>query len=98
VSGELLMKRFLLPVGCIAILAVLALAYALSPYSWSTSRIRVSLVERNGGHQAMLQNTGILPVKVVGCEFVSDTNEHNPFVVGDVIQRELPNIVIVGDA
>ena len=87
------MKRFLLPVGCIAILAATAVAYALSSHSWSTSRIRVSLVERNGGHQAMLQNTGILPVKVVGCEFVSDTNERNPVVVGDVIQRELPNDV-----
>jgi hypothetical protein len=87
------MKRLLLPVGCIAILAVFALAYGLSPYSWSTSHIRVSLIEGNGGHQAILQNAGILPVKVVGCEFISDTNERNPVVVGDVIQRELPNDV-----
>jgi len=57
----------------------------------------VSLIEGNGGHQVMLQNTGILPVKVVGCEFISDTNERNLFLVGDIIQRELPNIVIVGD-
>ena len=85
------MKRFLLPVGGIAILAVLAEAYAVSPYSWSTSHIRVTLIEKNGGHQATLQNTGMLPVKVVGCEFISDTNERNLVVVGDVIQRELPN-------
>lgn len=87
------MNRFLLPAGCIAILAVLAAAYAVSPYSWSTSHIRVSLIEGNGGHQAILQNVGILPVKVVGCEFISDTNEPNPVFVGDVIQRELPNDV-----
>lgn len=87
------MKRCLLPVGSIAILAVLAVAYALSPYSWSTSHITVSLVEKNGGHQAMLQNTGLLPVRVVGCEFISDTSERNLTTVGDVIQRELPDEV-----
>jgi len=87
------MKRLLLPVGCIAILAVLAVAYVVSAYSWSTSHIRVSLIEGNGGHQAILQNAGILPVKVVGCEFISDINERNPVIVGDVIQRELPNNV-----
>jgi len=87
------MKQLFLSVGCIAILTVFALAYGLSPYSWSTSHTRVSLIEGNGGHQAILQNVGILPVKVVGCEFISDTNEPNPIVVGDVIQRELPNDV-----
>jgi hypothetical protein len=87
------MKQLLLSVGCVAIITVLALAYCLSPYSWSTSHIRVSLIEGNGGHQAILQNAGILPVKVVGCEFISDTNERNPVVVGDVMQRELPNEV-----
>jgi|SRR4051812_2408442 hypothetical protein len=87
------MRRLLLPVGCIAILAILAVAYGVSAYSWSTSHIRVSLIERNGGHQAILQNAGILPVKVIGCEFISDTNERNPVIVGDVIQRELPNDV-----
>ena len=91
------MKRVLLPVGCVAILTVLAVAYGLSPYSWSTSHIRVSLIEENGGHQAMLQNTGILPVKVVGCEFISDTNERNFVAIGDVIQRLQPNSVIVGN-
>jgi hypothetical protein len=91
------MKRLLLPVGCIAILAVLAVAYCVSPYSWNTSHIRVSLSEKNGGQQAMLQNTGILPVKVVGCEFISDTNEHNLVAIGDVIQRLQPNTVIVGN-
>jgi hypothetical protein len=40
---------------------------------------------------ATLQNTGILPVKLVVCEFISDTNERNPVIVGDVIQRELPD-------
>ncbi len=34
------MKRVLLPVGCIAILTVLTVAYGLSPYLWSTSHIR----------------------------------------------------------
>ena len=87
------MKRLLLPVGCIAILAVLAVAYGVSAYSWSTSHIRVSLIEGNGANQAILQNAGILPVKVVGCEFISDTNERNPVIVGDVIQRELPDDV-----
>ena len=87
------MKRLLLPIGRIAILAVLAVAYGVSAYSWSTSHLSVSLVERDGGHQAILKNTGILPVKVVGCEFISDTNERNPVIVGDVIQRELPNDV-----
>ncbi len=79
------------------ILAVLAVAYGLSPYSWSTSHIEVSLVEMNGGHQAVLQNTGILPVKIVVCEFNSDTGGPNPVYVGDVIQREQPNIAYAGD-
>lgn len=92
------MKRLLLPVGCIAILAVLAAAYGLSPYSWSTSHIKVSLIEKEyGGHQAVLQNTGILPVKIVVCEFNPDTGEPNPVYVGDVIQREQPNIPYAGD-
>jgi hypothetical protein len=91
------MKRLLLPLGCIAILAVLAVAYCVSPYSWNTSHIRVSLSEKNGGHQAVLQNTGILPVKIVVCEFTPDTGEPNPVYVGDVIQREQPNIAYDGD-
>lgn len=87
------MKQLVLSVGCVAILTVFAFAYCLSPYSWSTRHIRVLLIERNGGHQAIVQNAGILPIKVVGCEFISDTNERNPVVIGDVIQRELPNDV-----
>ncbi len=94
---ELLVKRLLLAVGCIVILAGLAVAYGVFPYSWSTRHIRVSLIEKNGGHQAMFQNTGILPVKIVVCEFNSDTGEPNPVYVGDVIQREQPNIPFVGD-
>jgi hypothetical protein len=92
------MKRAIGVALAAVILAVLAVAYVLSPYSWSTSHAKVSLVEKQyGGHQAALQNTGILPVKVVGCEFTSDANERNLVVIGDVIQRLQPNIVIVGD-
>jgi hypothetical protein len=92
------MKRAIGVALAAVIFAILAVVYGLSPYSWSTSHIKVSLVEKEyGGHQAVLQNTGILPVKVVGCEFISDTNERNLVVISDVIQRKQPNIVIVGD-
>lgn len=85
------MKRLLLSVGYTAFLAALTVAYLVSPIAWSTKHLRVSLIEKDGGHQAILQNTGILPVRVVGCEFISDAGEHNPVLVGDIIQREQPN-------
>jgi hypothetical protein len=92
------MKRAIGVALAAVILAVLAVAYGLSPYSWSTSHIKVLLTEKEyGGHQAVLQNTGILPVKILVCEFNSDTAEPNPVYVGDVIQREQPNIAFVGD-
>lgn len=92
------MKRAIGVALAAVILAVLAVAYGLSPYSWSTSHIKVSLSEKEyGGHQTMLQNEGILPVKIVVCEFNSDTGEPNPVYVGDVIQREQPNIIYHGD-
>jgi hypothetical protein len=91
------MKRILVLVACFALLAVIAVAYALSSYSWSTTQLRVTVIEANGGHQAMLQNKGILPVKIVVCKFNPDTGEPNPVYVGDVIQREQPNIAFAGD-
>ncbi len=91
------MKRILLLVACFALLAVMVVAYALSSYSWSTTQLRVTVIEANGGHQAMIQNKGILPVKIVVCEFNSDTGESSPVYVGDVMQREHPNIAYAGD-
>lgn len=91
------MKRILLPVAFFALLAVGVVAYALSSYSWSTTQLMLTVIEANGGHQAMLQNKGILPVKIVVCEFNSDTGQPNPVYVGDVIQREQPNVPFVGD-
>jgi hypothetical protein len=74
-------------VAAILALFLLAALYLFSPLSKRTKTLQI-LVERQGrGYQALVVNSGYIPVFVVRCETVNDVMKRD-VTVGDAIEKD----------